>query len=382
MHRIQTSWLTLSIALLAFPILAADGPTDLQSALKKLRAVEAEGKGNREATAAWQSLAKLEAAQLPDLLAGMDGAGPLAENWLRSAADAIAERTLKSGGKLPVMPLEKFLRDQSHSPRARRVAFEWLVKSDPSAKDRLIPTFVDDSSVELRREAVAALLAKLEGVKDNSELIAGYQKALDAARDLDQIESIAKKLVGLKAEPKLSEKLGFVQNWKVVAPFDNVKRVGFDTAFPPEKAIDLKASYPGKEAAKIEWSDLAAGVNANEPSPGKVGLVDLKKKYDNLKGVVAYAYCEVEAEKAGPVEFRLGTYNANKLWVNGQLVMANDVYHGGMEVDQYVARGNLKAGKNTILLKIAQNEQTEPWTHVWQFQFRICDAIGTPIPLK
>jgi hypothetical protein len=44
--------------------------------------------------------------------------------------------------------------------------------------------------------------------------------------------------------------------------------------------------------------------------------------------------------------------------------------------DQYVARGRLKQGRNRILLKICQNEQTEDWAQVWAFQFRVCDLAG------
>jgi hypothetical protein len=39
----------------------------------------------------------------------------------------------------------------------------------------------------------------------------------------------------------------------------------------------------------------------------------------------------------------------------------------------------LKKGKNTLLVKCCQNEQTEQWTVEWRFQLRICDATGTAI---
>ena len=51
----------------------------------------------------------------------------------------------------------------------------------------------------------------------------------------------------------------------------------------------------------------------------------------------------------------------NKIWLNGGLLIVNHVYHAGTYIDQYVIRGRLKAGKNVILLKIAQNEETDSW---------------------
>ncbi len=82
---------------------------------------------------------------------------------------------------------------------------------------------------------------------------------------------------------------------------------------------------------------------------------------------------------AQTVEFRLGTSNAWKLWLNGELLFAREEYHRGMFLDQYAVRGKLKPGKNTILLKILQNEQTEDWAQDWSIQFRVCDFSGRAI---
>ena len=75
----------------------------------------------------------------------------------------------------------------------------------------------------------------------------------------------------------------------------------------------------------------------------------------------------------------MGCINGNKVWVNGELVIANHVYHAGTEVDQYVAPVKLQPGPNSILVKVCQNEQTESWAQRWQFQLRVCDAVGTAI---
>ena len=67
---------------------------------------------------------------------------------------------------------------------------------------------------------------------------------------------------------------------------------------------------------------------------------------------------------------------ANKIWLNGKLLICADVYHANGTMDQYVGRGELKAGSNVILLKICQNEQTEEWAQDWKFQLRVCDSSG------
>jgi hypothetical protein len=60
-------------------------------------------------------------------------------------------------------------------------------------------------------------------------------------------------------------------------------------------------------------------------------------------------------------------------------VFANHVYHAGAAVDQYVGGAKLKKGLNTILVKSAQNEQTDSWAKDWWFQLRVCDRIGTAV---
>ena len=76
------------------------------------------------------------------------------------------------------------------------------------------------------------------------------------------------------------------------------------------------------------------------------------------------------------MEFRFGTPNAWKLWLNGELLFGREEYHRGMFYDQYQVRGQLKPGKNVILMKICQNEQKEDWAQDWKIQFRICDPTG------
>src|SRR6185503_8788606 len=127
---------------------------DLAQTLKSIKGVGPEGHGNAAASQAWPDLAKAGPEALSQILAAMDDANDLALNWLRAAADAIADRALKSGLKPPLAELGEFLLDTRHHPRARRYAFELLARADASATARLLPGMLNDSSGELRRDAV------------------------------------------------------------------------------------------------------------------------------------------------------------------------------------------------------------------------------------
>jgi len=119
---------SLLILLLAFPV------QDLSGSLETLRAVGPEGRGNQEAAPAWREVTRADASALPRILSAMDGVHPLAANWLRAAFETIAERELERGAKLPVAELEAFILETHHAPRARRLAYEWLVRCDSTAR--------------------------------------------------------------------------------------------------------------------------------------------------------------------------------------------------------------------------------------------------------
>jgi hypothetical protein len=111
-------------------------------------------------------------------------------------------------------------------------------------------------------------------------------------------------------------------------------------------------------------------------------LVDLAKLYNNEKGCVVYGLAEVTSPSDVACELRVGCINAQKVWVNGELVIANEVYHTGMQVDQYIAPIKLKAGSNKILIKVCQNEQKDAWAQRYVFQARICDSTGKALSQK
>jgi hypothetical protein len=367
-------WLLAAVlaALLTLPLPVA-AAASLARSLETIRAVGPEGKGNAEAGAAWKSVSTEGGGALITILKAMNGANDLAVNWLRAAVDTIAARELASQS-LPVAALEGFVKDTGNNPQARRLAYEWLARADATAGERLIAGMLNDPGRELRRDAVQRQLdAALAVVKSgqSNEALPKFQALLPSARDVDHVEIIARNLKALGQPVDVPKIFGWLSEWKVIGPFDSTRGTGFDKVYPPEQRVDLAAEYNGKDGAKVRWQDQEAR--------GDLGLVDLNKPCGTLKGVAGYAYREFEAEKAGPVELRLGCENAWKIWVNGRFLFGRDEYHRGMEVDQYRLATELKKGRNTILVKLCQDEMKEEWTKGWEFQLRITDSLGAPI---
>ena len=215
-----------------------------------MRAVGPEGAGNEAASAAWQNVARADVSEVPRLLAALDGANPLAANWIRTAVDTVCERALRDEGTLPKEALEQFTLQTSHDPKGRRLAYEWLLKVDPEAETRIVPQFLDDPSVELRRDAVARLIKqgeKTAKADDKSKAVKLLTRAFDAARDRDQIDLLAKQLKELGHEVDLIRHDGMIVDWLVVGPFDNTDEAG------TTPSIHRKRKSIQSEARRKAW---------------------------------------------------------------------------------------------------------------------------------
>lgn len=355
---------------------AAEIDTTAKS-LEQIKAVGREGAGHQEATLAWKSLVNSGVDALIPTIAAMDDSKPLAANWLRLAAQAIAEKEEQAKKPLPADKLELFVKDSKHAPASRRLAYEFLVQADPKAPERLLPTMIDDSSVELRRDAIAAAVEKtMPLVKaDPKKAAHDLEKLFHSSRDKDQTEKIAKSLKELNIAIDMNAHFGVLSNWMLIGPFDSTKGVGYGQVFEPELKVDLGATYKGKnkEGPELKWIEHTS----TEP----YGAVDFNKALGKNMDVTAYAFAALQSDSERPVEVRFGCPCAVKVFLNGKEIFAREEYHHGDRFDQYVAPGTLKAGRNEILIKVCQNNEKEPWTQDWKFQLRICDFTGGALPV-
>jgi hypothetical protein len=256
-----------------------------------------------------------------------------------------------------------------------RLAYELLTQVDPTAPGRLLPGMLHDPGAELRRDAVAAVLDRAQALLDKGDRSAAadaYREALSGACEKDQVDLIVQKLKPLGVEVDPARHLGFVRRWLLAAPFDNTGGAGFDRAYPPEEKADPSATYRGKGDARVSWVEHAT----DDP----YGIVDLNKALGHHKGAVAYALAVIDSPAARPVQVRAGCVTGLKVFLNGKEVFAREEYHHGMAMDQYTAAGTLRTGRNELLLKVTQNEQTEDWAQQWQFQVRLCDQAGAAVP--
>jgi hypothetical protein len=367
---------------------------ELTNLVKQVKAVGPDGAGSGPAAAAWAELKREKVAAVVPLLTAMDDATPLARNWLRSAIDAIVERETQAGAKLPAAEIEAFLKDVKHAGPARSMAFELVCNADAGARNRLLPTFLNDPAAELRYDAIESAFDKLRklpkpnpetyepGTPDekpvtldkDAKAIAELKKLMQASRHFEQTALISRELEAYGEKIDLTDHFGFHGRWWVLASFDNADGKGFAMVYPPEQKLDPKATPAGKADEATKWQFV--------DSKEQFGTVDLNKKVGKVKNAVAYAYTEIESDSEQPVELRAASITAIKMFLNGKEVFARETYHQGFTADTHIAPVKLKQGKNTILLKICQNDQKEPWAQDWKFQLRVTEADGSKVAVR
>lgn len=98
-------------------------------------------------------------------------------------------------------------------------------------------------------------------------------------------------------------------------------------------------------------------------------IVDLIGVYDWNKFVIAYAWAEIDVPEVTPLLLGIGSDDAVKVWLNGQLIHENWTVRG-VTKDEDIVPVSLRKGVNQILFKV-QNS-----THRWGFS---CRALGQDV---
>lgn len=166
-----------------------------------------------------------------------------------------------------------------------------------------------------------------------------------------------------KAEAHI-QKTGFIieDAWLVLAPFDNTHAIGYDTAYIPEDItqIDMTETYSGIDG-QINWRK-----STDDTRNGYISLGD------NVDWGVAYAFTAVTSPDEQEVLLKFDSDDQGKIWLNGEEVFTNTGSHSAT-IDRYTVPVTLKSGKNSILVKVCEEEEG------WGFYLRVTDTDGKPL---
>jgi hypothetical protein len=101
-------------------------------------------------------------------------------------------------------------------------------------------------------------------------------------------ETFAASFAALESGKDGEEAQAILGPWYVLGAFDNTDTHGFDTAYPPEKGVDLTAEYEGAEGRKIRWRRMDGF---------KDGQANNLMIFEKNAAVCAYAYREIESPR-------------------------------------------------------------------------------------
>src|SRR5262249_42741467 len=146
-----------------------------------------------------------------------------------------------------------------------------------------------------------------------------------------------------------------------------------------EKMVDVKATYEGKDGKRLTWKRLTVP----ETRTGRhVALVDLHQALGAAQDAVGFAWTALRVKEAREVEFRGAADDNFSVWVNGERVLGFEEYRNGVRLDRHRFKVKLKAGVNTVLVKVCQAPGDANAEPNWEFLLRLCDETGKGIDFK
>lgn len=280
-------------------------------------------------------------------------------------------RALGNRGDLAASPVAlKATRSDNDSVRA--TAIETLGKiGDVSAVSVLHEAMQADSNPvkQAAARAVEPIVVALQKAGRKKEAADLCLAAANAAPNMNQL----RRLVPIMQSLGLSEHLaglavkqGFITSWWVLGPIPNRESLRTGDVIPIDKPIDSSKpiTIDGK---RFEWKHVFVA------SP--MGMLDLEQAVASQSNVGAYLYAEVRSPKVQDVLVKLGSDDDGVCWVNGEPAV-KFIGDRGWSPDQDTGNAKLKAGSNSILLKILQGGAQ------WAASLRLTDTNNAPLQLE
>lgn len=131
----------------------------------------------------------------------------------------------------------------------------------------------------------------------------------------------------------------YLDTWFIIGPFPNPDRAHLDKKFPPESAVDLDATYQGKDGRPLRWEFKQSNHMMIAPPA--------TDRY-----AIWYGYTEVYADRPQERWVAFGSDDYSKAWLNGELVWASGKTPHRWIPDRGFRKLKFREGYNTLLVKL------------------------------
>jgi HEAT repeat protein len=271
-----------------------------------------------------------------------------------SAAEAVLElANSQTDTKLHVLAMRAYLRlvgldedrpaeetlnmytaglDAARRPEEKKLLLGKLAEVKHAGAFDVLEPYLDDE--QLRSEAGSAMIGVARGL-----LPTGWAPARDALEQV--IAKVNDERVRRHAEDVLKEVAeheDYITDWLVSGPYRQGNKKGnelFDVAFPPEDP----------DAENIEWKQQPV-----TRDPARYWFIDLTRSCGGSHPV-GYLRTYLWSPKTQEILLELGSDDGIKVWLNGEVIHANNVPRGCDRAQDKVTT-TLNQGWNELLLKI------------------------------
>ncbi|MCK4519219.1 MAG: hypothetical protein KAU12_03765, partial [Candidatus Omnitrophica bacterium] len=225
--------------------------------------------------------------------------------------------------------------------------------------DRLENNYVISEIIglDLSYGNVQKLIKKLEGIIESPGHILLKPKARW------YLAYLYRKISNLTKSRQAYKKIGFIDKWMIIGPFDNKEKMALKEPYLPESEIDFDKSYTGK-VKKICWREL----NYLEYDQ----TVNLNSVLYPQSWAAAYGLTYIYSPADKDVIFWVGSDDAIKVWLNDFLIFKNENYQSFI-TDQYAIHVKLNKGWNKVLVKVCEGIGS------WGFGLRVTDSGARPL---
>ena len=215
------------------------------------------------------------------------------------------------------------------------LAYNYVIKGDYKKAEKILSDAIKMSSL---RYPVDRILSKME--KANQ----GF--------DTNTLNTMARSA-------------GFINDWKVIGPFNNKNNDVYDRAFANLQKIDFSKNIK-VGSNSIQWQNLSLD--------GAFPVIPFADLYGREE-LTAYAFTSITLDKNMSAMLKIGSNDEIVCWVNGEKV--HEIFIGrSLKIDEDIVKVNFKKGKNNILIKVLNRGNN------WEACLRVCDSNGVPIDLN
>jgi HEAT repeat protein len=245
-------------------------------------------------------------------------------------------RLLRFESELPSEEtIRKFRRamELAANPNEQKMVLGWLAEIKALGALEMAVAHTKNAALRPDAEVAAVKIAGAVSGSHPAETKAMLQQVLQSAKN-DILPHTREALALIKQIERFED---YLTAWLVSGPYVNNEANIFDYAFPPEQS----------EQPEVKWQVMPASTDKEAP-----WLLELDKVLggDNR---AAYLRNQIWSDKAQRLKMELGSDDGVKVWLNGELVHANNASRGVSPGDD-VFEVNLRQGWNPLMLKITQ----------------------------